>query len=317
MTVWSLRACVSLEVKYIIRLVNGAIMYKTDITKIGIGTWMLGGDVAAAPDNDDENDINALRFAINHGINHIDTSESYSGGKSEILVGKAIRGFDRTRIFIATKVREWNLRYKDLIVSCHQSLERMNLSYIDLYYIHKQNPAVSVLEMCKALNYLLDKGLIKNVGLSNVGVDKIEEFNKYLNINVFAVQNQYNLVCRESQHKHVIDYCRNKNIKFICWRPIMLSYPGVVDPMYGKGTYPLLDNMAQKYKVSNVQIVAKWLLQQENVYIVFKSNKPDHIKEIIDTGSFELSEDDWQKLNMDFPVQFDKGCSTNEFFELS
>ena len=87
--------------------------------------------------------------------------------------------------------------------------------------------------------------------------------------------------------------------------------------MYGRGTYSLLDNMAQKYKVSNVQVAAKWLLQQENVYIVFKSNKPDHIKEIIDTNSFELSEDDWEKINVDFPVQFDKGCSTNEFFELS
>ena len=292
-------------------------MYKTDISKIGIGTWKLAGDVVAALDNDDENDINSLRFAINHGINHIDTSESYSGGKSEIMVGKAIRDFDRTKIFIATKVREWNLRYKDLIESCNKSLERMNLSYIDLYYIHKQNPNISVSEICSALNYLLDKGLIKNVGLSNVGVDKIEEFNKYLNVNVYAVQNQYNLVCRESQHKHVIDYCRNKNIKFISWRPILLSYPGVVDPMYGRGTYSLLDNMAQKYKVSNVQVAAKWLLQQENVYIVFKSNKPDHIKEIIDTNSFELSEDDWEKINVDFPVQFDKGCSTNEFFELS
>lgn len=287
------------------------------MSKIGLGTWLLGGDVVENLNNDDKKDILSIKYAIDHGINHIDTSESYSGGKSEILVGKAIKDYDREKIFLATKVREWNLTYEKLIFSCYQSLKRLDTNYIDLYYIHKQNKQIPIEETCKALNYLLKKGVIKNVGLSNVGISTIEKFNRLLTKKIYAVQNQYNLICRESQYKGIIDYCKEKKIKFICWRPILLSYPGVIDPMYNSGTYPLLDEMSKKYKVSNVQIVAKWLLQQENVYIIFKSNNIKHIQEILDTQEFNLSFKDWKKLNDDFPVKFNKGCASNEFFEVT
>ena len=288
-----------------------------DITKIGLGTWLLGGDVKENPNNDDEKDINAIIYALKSGINHIDTSESYSGGKSEKLIGEAIKNFDRDKLFIATKVREWNLTYDNIISSCCNSLKRLQTDYVDLFYIHKQNKDVNIKSVCEALNYLLAKGLIKNVGLSNVGIDTIQKYNKYLTKKIYAVQNQYNLICRESQKKGVIDYCRENNIKFICWRPVLLSYPGVKDPMYNKGTYPILDNIAKKYNVSNIQVVAKWLLQQDNVYIVFKSNNCEHIKEILDTNKFCLSDDDWNELNDNFPVKFDVGCSSNEFYEIT
>lgn len=277
----------------------------------------MGGDVKENPNNDDEKDINAIIYALKSGINHIDTSESYSGGKSEKLIGEAIKNFDRDKLFIATKVREWNLTYDNIISSCCNSLKRLQTDYVDLFYIHKQNKDVNIKSVCEALNYLLAKGLIKNVGLSNVGSDTIQKYNKYLTKKIYAVQNQYNLICRESQKKGVIDYCRENNIKFICWRPVLLSYPGVKDPMYNKGTYPILDNIAKKYNVSNIQVVAKWLLQQDNVYIVFKSNNCEHIKEILETNKFCLSDDDWNELNDNFPVKFDVGCSSNEFYEIT
>lgn len=277
----------------------------------------MGGDVQENPNNDDEKDINAIIYALKSGINHIDTSESYSGGKSEKLIGEAIKNFDRDKLFIATKVREWNLTYDNIISSCCNSLKRLQTDYVDLFYIHKQNKDVNIKSVCEALNYLLAKGLIKNVGLSNVGIDTIQKYNKYLTKKIYAVQNQYNLICRESQKKGVIDYCRENNIKFICWRPVLLSYPGVKDPMYNKGTYPILDNIAKKYNVSNIQVVAKWLLQQDNVYIVFKSNNCEHIKEILETNKFCLSDDDWNELNDNFPVKFDVGCSSNEFYEIT
>ena len=209
------------------------------------------------------------------------------------------------------------MTYNNIISSCCNSLKRLQTDYVDLFYIHKQDKDVNIESVCEALNYLLAKGLIKNVGLSNVGIKTIQKYNKYLTKKIYAVQNQYNLICRESQKKGVIDYCRENNIKFICWRPVLLSYPGVKDPMYSKGTYPILDNIAKKYNASNIQVVAKWLLQQDNVYIVFKSNNCEHIKEILETNKFCLSDDDWNELNDNFPIKFDVGCSTNEFYEIT
>ena len=71
-----------------------------NISKIGLGSWLLGGDVRENKNNDDEKDIKAIKYALKHGINHIDTSESYSGGKSEVLIGNAIKNF-KTRAITA------------------------------------------------------------------------------------------------------------------------------------------------------------------------------------------------------------------------
>lgn len=285
--------------------------------KICLGTWRMGGDIVPDPNNDDERDIEAIRYAINKGIIHIDTSESYAGGKTEILVGEAIKIFPRDKVFIATKVREYNLSYKDLINSCENSLRRLGVSYIDLYYVHKQNPKIPIEETCKALNKLIDYGYIRHIGLSNVGIETIKKYSQLLNVPIYAVQNQYNLVCRESQRKGVIEYCRTHGIIFIAWRPIMLLYPRVKDPFYPKGTYPLLDEIAAKYNKTNIQIAVKWLLQQEGVYIVFKSSNKKHIDEILDTESFELFKEDWERLDKEFPVQLDVGCTATDYFELS
>ncbi|MGE5456526.1 MAG: aldo/keto reductase [Ignavibacteriales bacterium] len=291
--------------------------FKYPCTKIALGTWRMGGDVKPNPNNDDEKDIEAIKYAISRGVLHIDTSESYAGGESEKLIGKAINGVSRDKLFIATKVREYNLSYDSVINSCKESLKRLNTSYIDLYYIHKQNPMIPIEETAKALNKLLDMGLIKHVGLSNVGIDTIKKYSKLLKKPIFAVQNQYNLVCRESQRKGVIDYCQENGIHFIAWRPILLSYPGAKDPYYRTGTYKILDEISQKYEKTNIQIAVKWLLQQEGVSIVFKSSNKKHIDEILDVENFELSNQDWEALDKDFPVQKELGCTADTYFELS
>src|SRR3989344_682787 len=292
------------------------IFNKDNQSKIFLGTWRMGGDIETNPDNDDKKDIEAIKYAISKGISHIDTSESYAACKTELLISEAVKNFNRNKIFIATKVRESNLSYNGIIHSCMKSLERLNIEYIDLYYIHKQNPNASIVDITSALNELMDKGLIKHVGLSNVGIETIKKYSRLLKKPIYAVQNQYNLVCRESQKKGIIDYCKKNDIKFISWRPILLSYPEAVDHHYRTGAYKLLDKVAKKYNKSNTQIVAKWLLQQDGVSIVFKSSNKKHIDEILDANSFTLSEFDWNVLDKCFPVQRDVGCTANEYFEV-
>jgi diketogulonate reductase-like aldo/keto reductase len=109
------------------------------VAAIGLGTWNMGG--RESPDyRDDERLIEAIRYAVELGMNHIDTAEMYAAGHAEELVGEAVKQFSRDEVFIATKVWPSNLRYEDVIRSCRRSLERLQLKYVDLYMVHWPNP---------------------------------------------------------------------------------------------------------------------------------------------------------------------------------
>ncbi len=288
----------------------------SELKKIGFGTWKMGGDVIPDPNNDDARDVEAIRYVLEKGVTHIDTAAGYAGGKCEELVGQAIKDFPRENLFLATKVKSENLGYENFIRSCETSLKRLGVDWVDLLYVHHPNPEIPIKETASAFNELLRRGVIKNVGLSNVSVETIKEYEKFLNVPVFVVQNQYNLVARESQRKGVVDFCRNEGKHFIAWRPIRFSFPGATDPHYQTGTFPMLDEIAKKYGKTNAQIAVKWLTQQDGVSILFKSTNKKHIDEVLETENFELSKEDWERLDKDFPIQKDESFNGSGYFSL-
>lgn len=90
--------------------------------------------MAHDPNNDDdEADIRGIKNAIEAGITHIDTAEKYADGYAELLVGNAIKGYDRKKLFLVTKVGEDHLHYKDVLNTLNKSLERLQTNYIDLW----------------------------------------------------------------------------------------------------------------------------------------------------------------------------------------
>ena len=123
----------------------------------GLGTWKMGGDVNYNPNNDDEADIKAIKKAIDMGITHIDTAEKYAEGHAEKLVGKAIKGYKRSKLFIVSKVAESNLKYDDLINSCKKSLERLGTDYLDLYLIHGPSLTIPIQESIACSTYRASK----------------------------------------------------------------------------------------------------------------------------------------------------------------
>jgi diketogulonate reductase-like aldo/keto reductase len=112
---------------------------------------------------DDKTSINTIKEAIKLGYTHIDTAELYGAGHSEELIGEAIQDFDRKQLFITSKVFKTNLRYDDLIKSAKESLKRLKTSYIDLYMIHVPNPEIDIKETMKAMDYLVEKNIIKYI----------------------------------------------------------------------------------------------------------------------------------------------------------
>lgn len=264
----------------------------------GFGTWMMGGGFNRDPDNDDEADIKAIKTAIEEGITHIDTAESYAEGYAEKLVAEAIKGYDRSKLFLVSKVKPENLKYDDLIRSAKASLERLQTNYLDLYLIHRPNPAIPLKETMRAMDTLVEEGLIKYIGISNFSVATTEEAQSYTKYKIVANQVHYNLKFREPEQSGLLDYCQKKDIMLIAWRPVQKGL------LVGKGIQ-ILDEMARKYAKTPAQIAINWLISQPNVVTLSKTTSIAHLKENLGAVGWEMEEEDIEKLRKEFPGQED------------
>lgn len=269
-----------------------------EIPIFGIGTWEMGGRMEYDPSNDDERDITAIRTAINTRITHIDTAEKYAAGYSEILVGKAIEGYDRSALFIATKVASQNLRFDDLISSCKASLKRINTEYFDLYMIHSPSLAIPIEESMRAMDTLVADGLIKNIGVSNFSVERFQKAQDSTKNKIVVNQLHYNLLIREPERRGILDYCQRNDVMFVAYRPIQKG-------LLVESINPLLENMCKKYDKTPAQIAINWLTSQKNVVTLSKMSNQKHLEENLGALEWKMEDDDIEKLRNDFPNQQD------------
>ena len=149
-----------------------------EMSIFGIGTWQMGGREIHDPQNDDQRDITAIQEAINLGVSHIDTAESYAGGYAETLVGKAIKGYDRSRLFLVSKIHREHLKYDDVFKSCEASLKRLGTNYLDVYLIHSPSLEIPIQETLRAMDKLVQDGLVKNIGVSNFKTERLRDAQK-------------------------------------------------------------------------------------------------------------------------------------------
>ena len=259
----------------------------TEIPVLGFGTWGIGGRVDRGGSND-EKDVEALRYGISKGITHIDTSEFYGQGHTEEVVGEAISGFDRSKLFISTKVWLENLRYDDVIKSLKDSLRRLRTDYIDLYSIHKPNPNIPLRETMEALDFLKDKGFIRFIGVSNFTVKLFEEAQSYTKNKIVANQLEYNLAVRVP--KDDLEYYQRNGVLVVAYKPIAR---GVLSSLGIK----ILEELAKKYGRTIEQIALNWLISKKNVVAIPKASERIHIDQNIEALDFKIDEEDIQRLN--------------------
>ncbi len=253
---------------------------------IGIGTWRMGGDVLGARTAKDNDDIKALKFAIKHKVNVIDTAEIYGNGHAEELVAEALKGQERELMFIISKVWTTNLKRDRLIRAAEESVRRLGAKYMDLYLIHWPNPLINIKETIGAMEELVDRGLIRNIGLSNFGVDDvkkaIEATKKY---EIAANQISYSLMKKDAE-EYLIPYCARNKIKIIAYTPL------------AKGNVVKMKEvieMAEKYKKEPVQIALNYLMKKS--LPIPKASSIEHLKEILGSVGWGLSDEDYKKLS--------------------
>jgi diketogulonate reductase-like aldo/keto reductase len=265
------------------------------VAAIGLGTWNMGG--RESPDyRDDERLIEAIRYAVELGMKHIDSAEFYAAGHAEELVGEAVKQFSRDEVFIATKVWPSNLRYEDVIRSCRRSLERLQLKYVDLYMVHWPNPRIPLQETMKAMEKLAKDGLIRYIGVSNFDVELLEEaMNALKREEIVANQVEYSLEAREVE-RELIPFCERNGITVTAYTPL------------GKGRIPaeaasntprgkILAEMAQRYGKTPVQIALNWVIWRPNVITIPKAARKEHLEENAGAAGWRLTEEDYKRLS--------------------
>jgi pyridoxine 4-dehydrogenase len=214
-----------------------------DVPRIGLGTNRL----TPSPEH-----VAFIREAVAAGVRHIDTAHLYTGGDSERALGEALAGIGED-VLVATKggFRAGEGRPEVLRAQIEQSLRSLRTDAIDLYYLHRVDPETPFEETLGALREQLDRGVVRNVGLSEVTTDQITRAREILPI--AAVQNRYS--AGERQHDDVVDLCEREGIAFVPYFPLK------------GGGGPGVARAAERLGVSENAVKLAWLLRRSPVVL--------------------------------------------------
>jgi 1-deoxyxylulose-5-phosphate synthase len=196
-----------------------------EVSKICLGTNNFGGQLSA------DAATKVIRRALDLGVNFIDTANVYTDGRSEEIVGKAVKG-DRERLVIATKVGypmggepdSPNLSRKNILAKAWQSLQRLQTDHIDLYYLHAFDPKTPLTESLEAMNGLMEEGKVRHYGVSNYTLEQLRNAVEACEdggwAKPVALQPRYNLLMREAEND-LLPYCAKVNLGVATYSPLI------------------------------------------------------------------------------------------------
>lgn len=269
------------------------------VNRLGYGAMRITGKDTWGYPEDPQGVRETLRRLPELGINFIDTADSYGPYVSEDLIHEVLHPYPG--LLVATKggltrpgPGVWvPIGRPAYLRQCVQmSLRRLDVERIDLWQLHRIDPATPREEQFQVIADMRKEGLIRHVGLSEVGVEDIEAAQKYFP--VATVQNEYNLVNRKSEA--VLDYCEKHNIGFIPWFPLAageLARPGSV-----------LSDIAQRLGLSASQVALAWILKRSKVMLPIPgTSRVKHLEQNVAAASAQLSDADFAALDKQAKAQ--------------
>jgi diketogulonate reductase-like aldo/keto reductase len=262
-----------------------------EVPVIGMGTWMIDGSHEV-----ERRAVAALRLGLDLGLNHIDTAEMYGKGRVEELVAEAIKG-RREEVFLVSKVLPSNASYEGTLKACRQSLKRLGTDWLDLYLLHWPG-YYPIRETMRAMEKLVDQGMIRNIGVSNFDVNELESAE-------FALS-KYRLACNQVLYhlgyrgieRHVLPYCTKRGIAIVGYSP------------FGHGSFPhlqspggkVLSDIAKRHGRTPRQVALNFLTRHQCVFTIPKAGRPEHVKENSEGAGWDLTADDLLAIDRAFPA---------------
>ena len=300
-----------------------------DLTVSEIGMGCMGFSHGYGEIPDEEYAVDAIRAAFAAGCTFFDTAEAYgpflrpeNRGHNERIVGRALKD-NRKDVVLATKLhlatgepqRDGTV-YDSLRRHLEASLERLQTDYVDLYYLHRVNPAIPVEDVAEGMSRLIEDGLIRGWGMSMVNVPFLERVQHITPLT--AVQNIYSMMDR-AYEKGVIPYCLAHDIGFVPFSPIASGYlSGKVDPNQcftgddvrqwvpqlkqenmaaNRPLLEVLSELAEKKNAASAQISLAWMLHKyPHVVPIPGSKNRGRILENLGAADVELTDEEFRAL---------------------
>ena len=267
------------------------------VNRMGFGAMRITGPGVFGPPDDRAEAVRVLRRAVELGVNFIDTADSYGPNVSEELIAEALHPYP-PGLVVATKAGferpgpgDWveNGRPEYLRAQLEGSLRRLRVDRIDLWQLHRIDANVPADAQFEVLATAVQDGLVRHVGLSEVGVRDIERARRI--VPIVSVQNRYNIF--ERAWDDVVDYCDREAIAFIPWYPLGAGKLG----KDARGARRRLDALAKRRKLSALQLALAWLLARSPIMLPIPgTSKVKHLEENVAAAQIELTADDLRDL---------------------
>lgn len=294
-------------------------------SRIALGTWAIGGWMWGG--SDEKESIRTIHVALDKGINLIDTAPIYGYGRSEEIVGEAVRQYGRRdSILLATKVGiDWtsgrierNSTRQRILKEFEDSLRRLQTDYIDVYQVHWPDPEVPIEETASTLRELYEQGKIRAIGVSNFSPEQVRQFETAAPLH--TIQPPYNLFEREIE-RDVLPYALNQNITTLTYGALcrgLLSGTMSADRQFSKddmrgGTDPKfqsphfaeylnaasrLDAFARRnFGKRVIHLAVRWLLDRSGVGVaLWGARRPQQLAPISEVTGWTLSKSDFAAI---------------------
>jgi aryl-alcohol dehydrogenase-like predicted oxidoreductase len=299
------------------------------LSPIGFGAWAIGGGnwEFGWGEQDDAESLRTIGRAIDSGINWIDTAAIYGLGRSEEVVGKALKGRrDKPYVFTKCSMR-WlpdrsiyrSLRAGSLQEEVENSLRRLQVDSIDLYQIHWPNPEGEIEEGWETLAKLREQGKVRYIGVSNFSVEQMKRVQKIAPVT--SLQPPYSLLRRDIEAE-ILPFCRQNNIGVINYSPMVSGLltgkmtaerikslpeddwrkrsPNFQPPKleHNLALVEVLREIGREHGVEPGVVAIAWTLRNPAVTAaIVGARRPDQIDGILPAATFRLSEEEIGRID--------------------